>query len=221
MTNGPDIRQIAATVHGRFLLRPASGDSKGIFVGFHGYGENAERLLEALLEIPGAAQWSLAAIQGLHPFYNTKTGEVVASWMTKLDREDAIVDNIAYVAEAVRTIRSKWGDSQPLVYVGFSQGTAMAYRAAAGAGHPCHGLIALAGDVPPELAERSLEGFPEVLIGRGEGDEWYTAEKLIADVALLTSKGIEVETSVFEGGHEWTGEFRHRCAAFLTRLTDR
>ena len=221
MTNGSDIRLIAATVHGRFLLRPASGDAKGTLVGFHGYGENAERLLEALLEIPGAAQWSLAAIQGLHPFYNTKTGEVVASWMTKLDREEAIVDNIAYVAEVVRTIRSEWGGSHPLVYLGFSQGTAMAYRAAAGAGHPCHGLIALAGDVPPELIERSLEGFPEVLIGRGEGDEWYSTEKLNADVALLTSKGIDVETSVFEGGHEWTGEFRHRCAAFLARLTDR
>ena len=212
------VHLIEAKVHGRYLLRPAAGNPAGVLVGFHGYGESAMPMLEALLEIPGVEAWAVASIEGLHPFY-TRSGEVVASWMTKQDREAAIADNVAYVASAVGEIVDAAGMGMPLVYAGFSQGVAMAYRAAAGAGHPCHGLFALAGDVPPELAERDLDGFPRVLIGRGTGDSWYTEEKLTADVQLLRSKGVDVEFERFEGGHEWTPAFHRRCADLLAVLT--
>lgn len=211
------VHRIEARVHGRYLLRPAAGEPVGVVVGFHGYGESAAPHLEALLEVPGIERWTVAAIQGLHPFY-TRLGEVVASWMTKLDREVAITDNIAYVGAAVREILAAAGIDGPLVYAGFSQGVAMAYRASAGAGHRCHGLIALAGDVPPELADADLAGFPRVLIGRGDGDGWYTEEKLTADVQLLRRKGVAVEFERFEGGHEWTPAFNRRCGELLRRL---
>ena len=58
--------------------------------------------------------------------------------------------------------------SQRLAYLGFSQGAAMAYRAAAGSGHPCQGVVVLGGDVPPELEGRDLASFPPVLLGRGK-----------------------------------------------------
>ncbi len=206
------VHLIEAAVHGRYLLRPAAGPPAGVLVGFHGYGEGAAPHLEALLAIPGIERWTVAAIQGLHPFY-TRTGEVVASWMTKLDREQAIADNTAYVRAAVGEILTAAGGGHlPLVYSGFSQGVAMAYRAAAGAGHSCHGLIALAGDVPPEVAESDLDSFPRVLIGRGASDSWYSEEKLTADFQLLRGKGVEVEFERFDGGHEWAPAFHERCA---------
>jgi predicted esterase len=214
----PITRRIPTTVHGRYLIRSAADDSRGHLLGYHGYGTNAEHLLEEMAAIPGVSAWTLVAVQGLHPFYNTKTGEVVASWMTKLDRELAITDNIRYVGTVVEEVRAETGVDGPLVHLGFSQGVAMAYRAAAGTGHPSRGLIALGGDVPPELAERDLTDFPPVLIGRGSREEWYGKEKFEADVSLLTSKGVEVETCVYDGGHEWTDEFRHRCSEFLDRL---
>ncbi|MEE8138551.1 MAG: dienelactone hydrolase family protein [Thermoanaerobaculia bacterium] len=207
---------IEAAVHGRYLVRPAAAGASPLLVTFHGYAENAERNLEAVMEVPGVHNWTVVAVQALHPFYNAKTGEVVASWMTKLDREAAIVDNTRYVAEIVRRVRSTLGNPEVLVYAGFSQGTAMAYRAAA-AGHSSRGVVALAGDLPPELAEKRLQGFPPVLIGRGEADEWYTHEKVERDLALLEAMGAPVEICVFEGGHEWTGEFRRRCGEFLRR----
>lgn len=213
------VHLIEAVVHGRYLLRPAAGKPAGVLVGFHGYGESAVPHLEALLSIRGAERWTVASIQGLHPFY-TRSGEVVASWMTRLDREAAIADNVAYVRAAVGEILEAAGGAAPLVYAGFSQGVAMAYRAAAAAGHPCRGLIALAGDVPPELAERDLAGFPRVLIGRGSSDSWYSEEKLTADVQLLRGKGVEVDFERFDGGHEWTPEFHQRCAELLRGLTD-
>ncbi len=211
------VHLIEAVVRGRYLLRPAAGSPAGVLVGFHGYGESAEPHLEAMLAIPGAESWTVASIQGLHPFY-TRSGEVVASWMTNLDREAAIADNIAYVRTAVGEILETAGVLGPLVYVGFSQGVAMTYRAAADAGHACDGLIALAGDVPPELTERKLEGFPRVLIGRGTSDSWYSEEKLTADVMLLRGKGVRVDFARFDGGHEWTPVFNERCAELLLGL---
>jgi len=210
---------VETAVHGRYLLRAAPvAHTAPLIVGFHGYGENASAILEALIQIPGIVGWHVASVQALHPFYNRRTGEVVASWMTKQDREQTIADNVAYVARTVLAIGERVPVAGPTVYAGFSQGTAMTYRAAAHASEACAGVIALAGDVPPELAGEASWGRPPVLIGRGTGDEWYNEAKWEHDESLLTSLGSEVETCVFEGGHEWTGTFRRRAGSFLERL---
>ena len=91
-------RNIATTTHGRYLLLPASTPAPaGLIVGFHGYAEGAESQLERLRAIPGADRWTLVSVQGLHRFYQRRTNEVIASWMTRQDRELAIADNLAYV----------------------------------------------------------------------------------------------------------------------------
>ena len=43
-------RSVSTTTHGRVLLR--EGDPARLLVGFHGYGENAERHMAELLRIP-------------------------------------------------------------------------------------------------------------------------------------------------------------------------
>jgi len=206
-------RQIATRVHGHYLLEVPPAPH-GCLVGFHGYGENAERHLAELRRIPGAAGWALCAVQALHPFYN-RQGEVIASWMTRFNREQAIADNVAYVAGVVAEVRRDLPEGICLAYLGFSQGAAMAYRAAAGSGHPCQGVIVLGGDLPPELGERDLSGFPPVLLGRGTSEEWYDAAKMEHDVELLQAKGVDIHPLIFAGGHEWTDEFRAAVARFL------
>jgi predicted esterase len=209
---------IEATVHGRYLIRPvATGDPAPLLVGFHGYGENAERLFEAMIEIPGIIGWNVVVVQALHPFYNTRTGEVVASWMTKLDREAAIEDNVRYVRVVVEDARKRVSSNGPTTFLGFSQGTAMAYRAAAASDGGCNAVIALAGDVPAEIEPAATPGM-RVLIGRGTSDQWYDEAKMETDLARLRVTGADAETCVFEGGHEWTPKFRSACRAFLESL---
>jgi predicted esterase len=210
-------REITAQVHGRYLIE-APADPKGcpLLVGFHGYGENAERHLEELRRLPGASRRVLCAVQALHPFYN-RTGDVIASWMTRLQREHAVQDNVRYVASVVAEVKRELPVSEQLIYLGFSQGAAMAYRAAAGSGHACHGVVVLGGDVPPEL-EPSLGQLPPVLLGRGSSEEWYDAAKMEHDVELLRGKGVDVRPFVFEGGHEWTNEFRAEAGRFLDEV---
>jgi predicted esterase len=200
---------IETSVHGRFL-HEARGAEK-LLVGFHGYAEVAESHLAELQKIEGIETWSLAAVQALHPFY-TRSGQVVASWMTSLDRELAIADNVAYVHKVLGTLPKP----RTLVFIGFSQGAAMAARAAAYAG-PAAGLILLGGDIPPEIRADERLILPPVLLARGTRDEWYTEEKFNNDLSFLESK-TRVTPCVFDGGHEWTDPFRHAAASFLRSL---
>jgi predicted esterase len=211
-------------VHGRVLLREARGPAEGagLLLAFHGYGEAAEDILRQVVRIPGVGAWHVASAQALHPFYRRRTQEVVASWMTRQDRELAIADNVRYVNEVVGTLRRRLEASRaPLVYCGFSQGVAMAWRAAAMLDVPCTGLIVLGGDVPPGLHDLSLSGLPRVLLGRGRGEEAYSVEQLRRDLALLRRKGVAVDLCEFDGGHEWTEAFRARCGEYLERLAKR
>ena len=210
-------RVLTAQTRGRYLIEDRPGPLP-LLVGFHGYGENAEVHLEQLRRLPGRERFRLAAVQSLHRFYNTKTGEVVGSWMTKLDREEAIADNLAYVHRVVEEIERVHGPARRLVYAGFSQGVAMAYRAAARGARPCHGLIALGGDLPPDVASDPALALPPLLIGRGTDDTWYTEEKMTRDLEVLRERRASVETLVFAGGHEWAPPFLEAAGRFLERV---
>lgn len=212
---------IAVIVRGNYLVEPPGAPgARGLLVGFHGYAETAERHLEELRRLALSPPWRLCAVQALHPFYRNRGAEVVASWMTRFDRERAIASNLRYVGDVVAALRSEYPDDGPLAFAGFSQGAAMAYRAAQRAGHACAAVVALGGDVPPDVVQCGLDGFPPVLIGRGSGDEWYTEDALSRDVDGLERAGVRVEVCRFEGGHEWSPAFREAAARFLVSLVE-
>ncbi len=218
--NAPSPCTIETIVHGRDLVdAPAPGARPPMLVGFHGYGENADRHLEQLRMIPGTEAWLIVAVLGLHRFYARSTGEVVASWMTRQDRELAIADNVAYVDRVLEAVRRDHPADARLVYAGFSQGVAMAYRAAARGAAACGGVIAVGGDIPPELRAAPAARFPRVLLARGARDDWYTQEKMDEDVRFLRSIDVRVECLVFDGGHEWTDEVRQAAGTFLASIS--
>ena len=208
-------RTIAARTHGRYLV-DIPEHSRATLVGFHGYKESAAIQMAVLRRIAGARALGLVSIQGLHRFYS-RGSDVVAGWMTKEDREQAITDNVDYVGKVLTAIADDTGITRPLLYVGFSQGVAMAYRTAALVQRPCDGLIVLAGDLPPDIAPLAAS-LPSVLIGRGTGEEWYTADKAAADLEALRNAGVNAAEYVFEGGHLWTPAFISRSAAFIDEL---
>ena len=208
------VRTIATTTHGRYLVAVPTDAPVGVLVGFHGYGEDAETHLAALRATPGVDRWLAVAVQALHPFY-TRDQRIVANWMTSQDRELAIADNVEYVKRVVDQVRAEQGARGPLVFAGFSQGGAMAYRAAAHRG--ADGLIILAADVPPDLAT-PRHPLPPMLLGRGTTDSWYTADMYEPDLATLQRLGVDVQSCVFDGGHEWAPPFSNAVAAYLRRF---
>jgi predicted esterase len=212
-------RVIPATTVGAYLVRGSeSGQPAPLLVGFHGYGGSAEGCLEDLERIPGSEDLVIAAVQALHRFYDRKHDAVVGSWMTRLDREQAIADNERYVASVVAALRADVEQDGRVVYLGFSQGAAMAYRAAARGASRAAGVIALGGDVPPDVSDDPGVELPPVLIGRGRDDDWYTEEKVAQDLTRLRARHAAVEHVRFEGGHEWTEAFRETAGKFLRRV---
>lgn len=189
--------------------------ASGLLVVFHGYGQSADDALAEAVRIPGASSWTVASVQALHRFYSRKDERVIASWMTRQDREIAIADNVTYVDRAVAALESP----QAPVFVGFSQGAAMAYRAALLGAHRAAGIVALAGDIPPELKTATPpRPWPPVLIGAGETDSWYTAAKSGDDAAFLASRHVPHDVVRFRGGHEWTDEFRAIAGRWIQRV---
>jgi predicted esterase len=237
-------RTLATQTHGRYLV-DLPEHAQATLVGFHGYQENAAINFDVLRQIAASPSTSLRAsrsigivsVQGLHRFYPPSRpgrsgppspgfgvasaartpNDVVASWMTSEDRDLAIADNVAYVAGVLSAVAGEDGMMRPLVYVGFSQGVAMAYRAATLVQRPCDGIIALAGDVPPDVAPLA-SSLPPTLLGRGRDDKWYTAEKAAADLAVLRAAGVRVAEEVFDGGHAWVPAFIARSGRFLDEL---
>jgi predicted esterase len=195
---------VETPVHGRVLFERLPGDC--LLVGFHGYAETAETHFAELVKIPGIGEWSIAAVQALHPFYVKGGSVVAASWMTSQDRELAIADNIRYVRHVLTALPA----ASTTVFLGFSQGVAMAARAAASIG--CAGLICLGSDIPPDVDAARL---PPTLLARGTRDDWYTSEKFKKDLSLLpNATALELDA-----GHEWTDAFRTAAGEFLNSLT--
>ena len=213
-------RTIPVSTHGRYLVEPAdTSDPAPLLVGFHGYAEAAETQLERLRAIPGSKGWLLVSVQGLHRFYRRRSGDVVAGWMTRQDRDQAIADNRAFIGAVLDEVALNWRVAQSLVFAGFSQGVAMAFRAACSSSRPVSGIIALGGDVPPELDGASLARTRSALLGRGQRDEWYSAELFAADAVRLRGAGVNVKTVLLDAGHEWTTAFNADAGAFLERQT--
>lgn len=204
---------IETPIHGRVLVD--DGDRGGnVLVGFHGYFENASIQMDRLrtLDLHG---WTLVSIQALHRFYRGRSEEIVASWMTREDRDDMIRDNIAYVERAIAAAAAA---PARLVTAGFSQGVAMAFRAAVRGRHKAAAVIAVGGDIPPELLKDDSAVFPPTLLLRGERDEWYTAEKANADAAALEARGTRVELVTYDAGHDWTADVSEAAAGFVKSL---
>ena len=216
--SSPLVRHAAATVHGRYLVQPArSAGAARWLVGFHGYGQSAAPFLPGLAAAARSGEWLVASVQALHPFY-TRADEVVANWMTREDRELAIPDNIGYVDAVCDALEGEFGPPRTLVFAGFSQGVAMAWRAALMGRRRATALFSVGGDLPPGLRSGGRRPWPRLALLTGEQDEWYTPSRLASDAALLRGAGAEPRPHVFAGGHEWGEPVIGALAGLLAEL---
>jgi len=211
------VLNIETTTHGRVLIEDPAGSFSGLMiVGCHGYGQAADTMLEELRKIPGSDAWRLVSVQALHRFYTRNDQSVVANWMTRQDRDAAIADNIQYLDRAVEAARTD--DVRAIVFLGFSQGASMAVRAAVCGRHRAAGLIMMGGDIPSDVREATSRPFPPTLIGVGSRDQWYAGERAEEDIKLLEDRGVRHQVVRFEGGHDFTQEFRVAAGRWVQTL---
>ncbi|MEI6243540.1 MAG: dienelactone hydrolase family protein [Acidobacteriota bacterium] len=212
---------IETPTHGRALVKSGinSATPRVVIVGFHGYGQNAEDMMAELEAIPGAAADGriLVSVQALHRFYAKGEQKIVASWMTRQNREEAIDDNLGYVDRLLNEIGNQFDELIPdFILLGFSQGVAMAYRAALLGRHQVAGIVAVGGDIPPDVKSVPAGRWPRLLIAAGRTDHWFTPDKVAADEAFLQSHGVAHRLLRYDAGHVFTDDVRAAIGAFFT-----
>jgi predicted esterase len=209
---------VAVNTHGRALIDAPSGAAPlRILAGFHGYAQNADEMMTLLQTVQAEASWTRLSIQALHRFYRGRSQVTVASWMTRQDREQLVEDNVAYV-DAVLAEAAGGRPIDRLVLCGFSQGVAMAFRAGVLGARKADAVVAVGGDVPPELLADQAVAFPRVLLARGTRDEWYTDAMHLSDQARLRSRGGRVDPLTFDGAHEWHADVAMAATDVLREL---
>ena len=209
-------RSISVMTHGRYVTELNSvTQARMLIVGFHGYSENADIHLQRLKDI-AIQDAHYCSIQGLHLFYRQK--QIAASWMCSQNRDAHIVNNINYINAVLDQLATElhW---QYLIFAGFSQGAAMAYRSAALGTHPCDALIINGGDVPPDLTATQLGTLPPTYIIRGDSDNIYSAEQLQHDLTRLQS--VQTQSGTFAGPHSWPSAASALCRNFLNQQCTR
>ncbi|NQU43113.1 phospholipase [bacterium] len=215
------VLHIPVQIEGRVLLKmPAGPPPWPVLCGFHGYGELAEAQMNRLTSISAAQEWLLVSVQALHPFYLLKH-RVGASWMTKLDRDKAIRQNVRYVDNVLDRLEKERRLMRPPVFAGFSQGTAMVCRTAALGRSGCAGVILLGGDVPEDLPVSDLRKLSRAVVGRGRDDRLYSQEQWRKDVQRLKNAGVAVTDLEVEGEHEWNSAFSAAADQMLNAVLSR
>ena len=188
-----------------YSLGSFEGEIKELWFVLHGYGQRAEDFIKNFLPI-AREDTLIIAPEALSRFYTKGfAGEVGASWMTREDRMNEIVDYTRYLdnlyAEIGFTLKQP---PQKIIGLGFSQGCPALLRWQAEGKSPVNEIVLWSGDVPRDLAfakfKSNTEKSRKWLI-YSKTDEFITPEIYKESQELYLSGAIPFEIMNFEGGH--------------------
>ena len=180
-----------------------------LWIVLHGYGQLATDFLAACAALDDGSRL-IVAPEALSRFYDVRSplerhaaASVGASWMTREERAEEIVDQLHWLQQVHDHYRAIVAPSAPLTILGFSQGTAAASRWVGHGGvTPAH-LICWGGSIAPELAldPASPLGRTRTTLVVGERDRFVSAEQLTLERDRLDAAGFRYAFERFEGGH--------------------
>lgn len=189
-----------------FVLGEITEQIEEVWIVCHGYGQLANYFIKKF-EVLNNGKNLIIAPEALHRFYlKDFTGRVGASWMTKEERNEEIVDYINFLDAVYNEVLSQFKNKKVKVNVlGFSQATATVCRWAANKRPDISNLILWAGFFPHDLNfEKDKEYFnaikPCVLIGTE--DEFYNPEDIEKHKKALIEKDFNFDFIHFNGKHE-------------------
>lgn len=185
-----------------FQLGEITPQTTDIIIACHGYAQLANYFLK-WFEPFQLKNTVIIAPEGLSRFYwNGFSGNVVASWMTKVDREDDIKDYVNYLDQVVSSLQIK--DNIKLTAFGFSQGGATVCRWVTQSKHKFHNLILWAAVFPEDIAVKSLEKSisTPVQILFGDKDQFYNLEQVENLKNKLKTIEKSIDFTIFDGAHK-------------------
>lgn len=181
----------------------------------HGYAQLSSRFVESFRVVRSESRL-IVAPEALSRFYlsthlpHTPESRVGAIWMTRVDREREIEDQVGYLDTLYDHLLGELAhagvqrDMLRVRALGFSQGAAVVSRwVARGAAHVDQ-LILWGSGVPRDVNLRAVhERWPAMTLDvvYGEGDQWIRPDAVAEQTTLYRTSGMPFHVRTFEGGH--------------------
>jgi predicted esterase len=179
---------------------------KNLWIVLHGYSQQAVEFIKQF-EILNDKETLVIAPEGLSRFYvKGYFGNVGASWMTKEDRMNDIMDNIYYLDSLMLKIFEELNYTpEKVIVLGFSQGGATAARWTAITNHTINHLIIYSSEFPKDISDDSLKQLNDKIktwLVYSDHDEFISEEIFEQQFNYLNEKKFRFEKIFFEGKHE-------------------
>ena len=196
---------------GRCAVRgPADpATARELWIVLHGYGQLAREFIDGVSAADDGTRL-IVAPEALSRFYSSQAplahfssaaDPVGASWMTRDDREDEIVDQIFWLGQVLETYRARVAPNTPVTVLGFSQGAAAAVRwVDSGGVTPAH-LIVWGALPDASLPTNSVVWTTRCTLVVGNRDQFLPEAKVEAERARLDQAGVPYTFVSFVGGH--------------------
>lgn len=181
-----------------------SGAGNKLMYVLHGYGQLAKFFIRKF-HAAESLGYTLVAPEGLHRFYLQGTsGRVGASWMTKENRGQDIVNYISYLNAIHKELLAEkdWDD---IVVLGFSQGVATAFRWLAESDIKPSKFLICSGLVPPDVdlnIKKDIFDPIAMTYFSGVNDPYRTEASVQEFYNNVASSKLDMELVNFDGVHE-------------------
>ncbi len=187
---------------GRYFTYGNPKKAKNLLLAFHGYGQLSSYFIRNFYCL-NPDDYFVVCPEGLNRFYLKSTeGRIGASWMTKEDRENDIVDYINFLNELCLKVGATNSFDQKIV-LGFSQGGATASRFVALGQHSFNQVILWSTVFPPDMqidySHRFNNSTNHFVIG--DNDQYHTTDSLENHIAEIENKGLKFRLTKFVGNH--------------------
>ncbi len=189
-----------------FILGDITDTIEQVWFVCHGYAQLANYFIKNF-EVLNDGKTLIVAPEGLNRFYwKGFSDRVVASWMTKEDRECDIHDYVNFLNCVYDDVISSLKNKKVRVNVlGFSQGTATVCRWLANNKVKVDNLILWAGAFPEDMnfeADKVVFDAMKIVAVIGNQDEFLTEEAIAMQLLFLNKHKISIDLIRFQGKHE-------------------
>lgn len=196
--------QVAKTAHFFTLGQPGPAVRR-LWICCHGYGQLAAAFLENFVELNDGSNF-IVAPEGFNRWYRKGfAGEVVANWMTRLDREDEIADYSNFLQLVHSQCVAQLPADVKIILLGFSQGTATVNRWILRHRPAFDHLVLWAGLFPEDLDYAAAADYfsdKKLWLVYGSNDPFLTDERMAEQENLIEKNRLDVQEKQFVGEHE-------------------
>lgn len=185
-----------------FQMGEFTEQTEQVILACHGYAQLAEFFLKWFEGID-ISKTVVIAPEGLHRFYwKGFNGRVVASWMTKEDRENDIKDYCLFLDNVLDNLPIT--QSMEIIALGFSQGAATISRWAESTNKNIDQLVLWAGVFPDDVDVKKInfKVHTPIHVLFGDEDEFYNPDQLEELKNYLIEKKLNFEFTAFHGKHK-------------------